>query len=204
MILEHDEKIDNFKEKVAKEFPTFTGSVDHMQVPDLESNLEMYAKYLEETLFELKHNPKIKEGAAAVAVLRKPYNDKINFFKGKTRELNKFIDDGVADAKALRAALVEYNKKTIRVTIARDQDEELRAAAEDLADLKAGFNDGKKALDMKIKYINILILEKDPEQAFETPEEEAESIPDQGNPIEEAIEEVFQVPASAMVENGEN
>ena len=189
MILEHDDKIRDFKDKVQNDFPTFTNSVDHLQIKELEENLERYAKYHEEILFELKHNAKIKEAAAAVAVKRKPYTDKINFYKGKTRELNKFIDDGVADPVALKLALVEYNKKQVREEIARDQDEELKALKDDLTDLRAGFNEGKRAVLAKIKYINILILEKDPEQAFESPEEEAELVEDQGNPDERAIAE---------------
>ena len=175
MILDQDKTFD-FKEKVGKDFPNFINSVDHLQVKELDANLESYAKYLEEILYELKYNPKIVEAAAIVAKLNKPYNTKINFFKGKTRELNKFIDDGIADAVALKKALVDYNKLTQRETFKRDQDEELKAAKDDLTDLRAGYNDGKRAVQAKIKYINILILEKDPEQGFETEDSEVEVV----------------------------
>ena len=166
MILDTDKTYD-FKQKVGKEFPNFVNSVDHLQVKELDANLESYTKYLEEILYELKYNPKIVEAAALVSSLRKPYTTKISFFKGKTRELNKFIDDGIADAGTLKKALVDYSKLAQREVFKRDQDSALNDAKDDLNDLKSGFSDGKKAVESKIKYINILILEKDPEQGFE-------------------------------------
>ena len=175
MILDQDKTFD-FKQKVGNDFPNFVNSVDHLQINELDANLESYAKYLEEILYELKYNPKIVEGAALVTKLNKPYNTKINFYKGKTRELNKFIDDGIADKVALKKALVDYNKMALREEFKRDQDEELKTAKSDLTELRAGFNDGKRAVTAKIKYINILILEKDPEQGFETEEDRAELI----------------------------
>lgn len=170
-----------FKEKTRKDDQVFTDSVDRLQVEDLEKNLERYAKYLEEIIFELKYNEKIKEASVAAALLKKPYTDKINFYKGKTRELNKFIDDGVADKIALKSALVEYNKLTARETFKRDQDPALKIAKDILADLKAGFNNSKKSVEIKIKYINILILELDPEQGFENDQDRLEAIEDRGN-----------------------
>ena len=163
MILD-TEKMYKFKESTQKEHPGFTDSVDCLQVDKLEANLETYSKYLEEILFELKYNSEIKELSNVAANLKKPYTDKINFFKGKNRELSKFIDDGVADAAALRKAMVEYTKLGAREAFKRDQDSELKSAKEDLNESKAGYNDAKKAVEMKIKYINILILEKDPAQ----------------------------------------
>jgi len=167
MILEISSKIQTFKDKVTKDFPTFVNSVDSLQVKELESNLERYAKYLEEILFELKYNEKIKEAAELVSVLSKPYTTKISFYKGKTRELNKFIDDGIANQKSLMSALVEYSKLTEREKFKRDQDPKLDVAKTELNDLKSGFNDGKKAVEAKIKYINILILEKEPIEELE-------------------------------------
>lgn len=182
-------------QKVEKDFPSFVNAVNHLQVKELEANLESYAKYLEEILFQLKYNPKIQEAADLVAKLNKPYSTKISFYKSKTKELNKFIDDGVADPIALRKALVEYNKMTMRETLKRDQDPALKAAKDDLADIRAGFNDGKRAVMDKIKYINILILDKEPEQGFETAEEKAELAIDQSNS--------GQLASEAVLDNGQ-
>ena len=177
MILDEDKTFD-FKAKVGKDYPNFINSVDHLQLKDLDANLEQYAKYLEEILYELKYNPKIVAAAAIVAQLRKPYTTRINFFKGKTRELNKFIDDGVADKVALNKALVDYNKLTQREIFKRDQDEDLKIAKDELTTLRGGFSDGKRAVEAKIKYLNILILEKDPEQGFEGDEGFDEKVED--------------------------
>jgi len=154
-------KANIFKEKTQKDYPEFTNSVDCLQVDKLNKNLETYAKYLEEILFELKYNDKIKAAALLSSGLNKPYTDRISFLKSKTKELNKFIDDGVAEKQPLIAALLEYNKLTNREMFKRDNDSALSDAKEALSELKAGFSDSKKALDIKIKYLNILILEKE-------------------------------------------
>lgn len=60
----------------------------------------------------------------------------------------------------LEQRLLNYAKETERVIAAFENDQEIIALSEKLKELKGPYNDTKKALQLKMRYINLLIAEK--------------------------------------------
>lgn len=81
------------KDKVQKDYPEFTDSVDSLKLADLESNMLQMAKYREETEMAKKKDEELEKAKAEVKELQAPYNDALKALKLKMAYLGLLIKD---------------------------------------------------------------------------------------------------------------
>ena len=83
--------------KAQKDYPTFTDSVDGLQVADLEKHLLRNAKYREETVLAKSKDEEIEQLKKQIKELSAPYNDALKALKVKLAYLNVIIQDKKAE-----------------------------------------------------------------------------------------------------------
>jgi len=156
--MDYVDKIRNAVEGTKSDHHAFYQSVIGLSPSDLDKNLLMYQKHLQETEHAMKTHPEILKAAALVTKLEKPYKDKIKEYKDKIKQLKRFVDDSIC-VEDLDKQIVINTKNSENEKIKMSRDPEVIDAKLELKELRGPFNDAKKALDIKIAYINILIEE---------------------------------------------
>lgn len=147
------------KKKVEEKHDIFAEAIMGLGVLDLEKEILRYAKYLEETNSAEKNCESIKEKSEIVSKLKKPFESKIKDYQSKIKQLKKFVDDEICVSE-LEQQIIKFTQLAEVEKLAMADDEELRAASDELKEEKAPFTESKSALKDKIAYINILIQEK--------------------------------------------
>jgi len=147
------------RKKVEEKHDIFAEAIMGLGVLDLEKEILRYAKYLEETNSAEKNCEPIKEKSEIVSKLKKPFESKIKEYQSKIKQLKKFVDDEIC-VPELEQQIIKFTQLAELEKLAMADDEELRAANDELKEEKAPFTESKSALKDKIAYINILIQEK--------------------------------------------
>lgn len=153
--------VDKVKKAVEKEggdYEVFYQSVIGLGIDDLNKNILTYQKHLQETMAAMKIHPEILKVEALVKKYEKPYRDKIKACKDKIKSLKKLVDDSIC-VPDLEAQMVIQTSNAENEKIKMSMDVQVIDTKKELNELKGPFNDAKKALDIKIAYLNILVQE---------------------------------------------
>lgn len=84
-------KTHDFKEKMAKKFPSFVESIQGLDIADLEKHMLIYSKHREDTELAKKLDQELQEAKDKAASLAAPYSDAIKVLKMKMAYLNILI-----------------------------------------------------------------------------------------------------------------
>lgn len=152
----------SIKEKVEEKLSTFANMVKDMRTKEeLESSLVIYLREKEGLVMRKERDQELNKLKEKKAELSKPYNQTISAIKKMKNCIYKFGYKFEGELKEqFEKNLVLYEQQLSSVEAQKEEDRELEAVSETIKQINEDYNPTIQTLDLKCKYIALVLKEK--------------------------------------------